>query len=684
MASTASTTHGIEREILLDLYRRMLLVRRCELQLAKSHQQGLVHGACHTCVGQEAVPVGVCAQLNADDVVFSTHRGHGQAIAKGVPPKELIAELYGRATGCSCGRGGSMHLFAPEVGMMGTSGIVGPCILQAAGAAYSFKLLRTKRVAVAFFGDGAVNNGAFHEGLNLASIWKLPVLFVCENNQYATEVPFRYSSGNPHVANRGAAYGLPSIEVDGNDVLAVYRAAQEAIERARRGGGATLLECLTYRVRPHAEGMVDFTYRTREEVESWKQRCPLRRLRSVLLFDGEEASTTEVAELAALDDDIAAVIDEGHQLAQAAPYPEPESATSHVYCEASDQLADESACAVEKSTSASATLPTSCREMSFSEATLAALTHAMEHDSTIFVLGEGVGERGGNFNTTSKLYARFGAERLRDTPICERGFVGLSTGAAMTGTRPVIDFMFADFILDAMGEILNQIAKVQYMSNGRLTMPVVLRGCIGIGHSAATHHSGSYYPLYAHFPGLRVVVPSRPYDAKGLFAHALKSPDPVIFLEHREILTIRGNVPEEHYEIPFGEAAVLREGTDVTVVALAQMVYRTLEASSTLAEENISVEIIDPRTVAPLDVATIARSVAKTGRLLIVDETFSPFGLGAEVTAQIVEQCFDDLDAPIRRLHGRHTPTPYSPALEKAVVPQVDDVVRAIRELAAE
>lgn len=681
MASTASTTHGIEREVLLELYRRMVLVRRCELQLAKSHQQGLVHGACHTCVGQEAVPVGVCAQLNNDDVVFSTHRGHGHALAKGVPPAELIAELYGRASGCSRGRGGSMHLFAPEVGMMGTSGIVGPCILQAAGAAYSFKLLRTKRVAVAFFGDGAVNNGAFHEGLNLASIWKLPVLFVCENNQYATEVPFHYSGGNPHVANRGAAYGLPSIEVDGNDVLAVYHTAHEAIDRARRGGGATLLECLTYRVRPHAEGMVDFTYRTREEVESWKQCCPIRRLRGLLLSSGEDQPMAEVAELDALEDDIAAVVDQAHQDAVGAPYPESASATTHVYSESSEP----SMPTIVPVLPAAAARPHSVREMSFTEATLVALTQAMEHDSTIFVMGEGIGERGGNFNTTSKLYARFGAERLRDTPICERGFVGLGTGAAMTGTRPVIDFMFADFILDAMGEILNQIAKVQYMSNGRLKMPVVLRGCIGIGHSAATHHSGSYYPLYAHFPGLRVVVPSRPYDAKGLFAHALKSPDPVIFLEHREILTLRGHVPEEHYEIPFGEAAILREGSDITVVALAQMVYRTLEAAAILAEaDNISVELIDPRTVAPLDVATIARSVAKTGRLMIVDETFSPFGLGAEVTARIVEQCFDDLDAPIRRLHGRHTPTPYSPALEKAVVPQVDDVVRAICELAAE
>src|SRR6266436_4619026 len=200
---------NITNDIALDLYRTMLLIRRTEEQLARSHQRGLIHGACHTYIGQEAIATGVCAHLRPNDAVFSTHRGHGHALAKGVPPEQLIAELYGRATGCSRGRGGSMHLFAPEVGMMGTSGIVGPSILQAAGAGYSFKLLQNGQVGVAFFGDGAVNNGAFHEGLNMASIWKLPALFVCENNQFATEIPFRYAAGNASVASRGPAYGLP-------------------------------------------------------------------------------------------------------------------------------------------------------------------------------------------------------------------------------------------------------------------------------------------------------------------------------------------------------------------------------------------------------------------------------------------------------------------------------------------
>jgi 2-oxoisovalerate dehydrogenase E1 component len=311
----------------IALFSQMARIRRCEEALAKAHQRGLIPGACHTYVGQEAVAVGVCAHLRAEDVVFSTHRGHGHALAKGVSCRQLVAELFGRATGCSRGRGGSMHLFAPEIGLMGTSGIVGPCILQAAGAGYTFKLLKSDRVAVAFFGDGAVNNGAFHEGLNMASIWKLPVLFVCENNQYATEVPFRYSSGNPSIAVRGAAYGMPGVEVDGNDVLAVYSAADAAMLRARRGEGPTLLECLTYRTRPHAEGMGDFTYRSRDEVEQWKANDPIRLWRRRLASTG----VADERRLAEIEAGVQAEVEDAVRFAEESPWPDPATACDHVY-----------------------------------------------------------------------------------------------------------------------------------------------------------------------------------------------------------------------------------------------------------------------------------------------------------------------------------------------------------------
>jgi 2-oxoisovalerate dehydrogenase E1 component len=625
----------------------------------------LIHGACHTYVGQEAIATGVCAHLTNSDSVFSTHRGHGHALAKGMPPRELMAELFGRATGCSRGRGGSMHLFSPEIGMMGTSGIVGPCILQACGGGYSAKLLKNGRVGVAFFGDGAVNNGAFHEGLNMASIWKLPVLFVCENNQFATEVPFSYSSGSPEVGTRAANYGLAGVTVDGNDVLAIHAAAGQALARARAGEGPMLIECRTYRTRAHAEGMGDFTYRTRDEVQQWKERCPIKAFRQQLV----EQHGIAQDEIARIDAEIAALVADARRFAEASPWPEAESATTHVYAQ---------------SESPPPAPPPGERQITFTQATHEALASEMAINPRIFVLGEGIGKRGGNFMTTTGLFDKFGPERLCDTPICERGFVGLACGAAMTGTRPLVDFMFADFIMDSLGEIVNQIAKMQYMSSGRLKMPVLLRGCIGIGHSAATHHSGSYYALYGAVPGLRVVVPASPYDAKGLFLHALRSDDPVVFLEHRELMNMKGPVPAEAYEIEFGLASVAREGSDVTVVALARMVPLTLSICDQLVQDGISVELIDPRTVLPLDSDTILASVAKTGRLLIVEETPAFFGLGAEIAARIVDAGFDDLDAPIKRLNGAFAPTPYSPPLEAAVIPSAEAITGAIRDLMEE
>jgi 2-oxoisovalerate dehydrogenase E1 component len=323
------------------------------------------------------------------------------------------------------------------------------------------------------------------------------------------------------------------------------------------------------------------------------------------------------------------------------------------------------------------------RELTYTAAAREGLAEEMARDSSIFVVGEGIGARGGNFNTTTGLFEIYGPERLRDTPIVERGFTGLCTGAAMVGARPVVDYMFFDFALDALGELFNQTAKIQYMSDGRLKMPIVLRGCIGAG-GGATHHSGSYYPFFVHQPGFRVVLPTTPRDAKGLLKTAIRCDDPVIFMEHRGLLNTKGPVPDEEYLTPFGEAAIAREGSDVTVVGIAIMVNRALEAADQLAKEGISVEVIDPRTIAPLDLDTILQSVHKTGRLLVADETYAPCGIGAEIAAQVMERGFDDLDAPVRRLNGAHVPIPFSPPLEKSIIPDANAVVTAIRELLAE
>jgi 2-oxoisovalerate dehydrogenase E1 component len=326
---TATPKETLPNAELLGLWRQMLVIRRTEEQLARSYQAGLIHGACHTYVGEEAVATGVCAHLRLDDAVFSTHRGHGHALAKGVPPREVIAELFGRVTGCSRGRGGSMHLFSPEVGLMGTSGIVGPCILQATGAGYTFKLLNMDRVGVAFFGDGAVNNGAFHEGLNMAAIWQLPVLFICENNMYATEVAFSYASRKPDVGDRASVYGMPGVIVDGNEVLAVHAAPGEAVKRARAGGGPTLIECKTYRTRAHAEGMRDAGYRTAEEIDAWKARDPLALLKAALLAKPIASD----ADFERIESEVKTLVEEAVEFAKNSPYPDPATATDHIFSE---------------------------------------------------------------------------------------------------------------------------------------------------------------------------------------------------------------------------------------------------------------------------------------------------------------------------------------------------------------
>jgi len=322
--------------------------------------------------------------------------------------------------------------------------------------------------------------------------------------------------------------------------------------------------------------------------------------------------------------------------------------------------------------------------MSFVDAAREGLAEEMARDSRIFVVGEGIGARGGNFNTTVGLHALYGEERLRDTPISERGFTALCTGAAASGARPVVDFMFIDFLTDAFGDMFNQMSKLQWMSGGRLKMPIVVRGCVGVTPFNAAHHSGNYYPFFMHVPGFRVVMPTTPADAKGLMKTALRSDDPVLFLEHKGVLNLKGPVPDGEHLVPLGKAAIAREGTHATVVGVAFMVKKALEAADELSKEGINIEVIDPRSLAPLDIDTVLASVKKTGRLLVVDEDFAPCGAAAEIAMQVMEKGFDDLDAPVARLTGLSCPAPYSPALFQDMVPETRTVVKAVRDLLAE
>ena len=321
------------------------------------------------------------------------------------------------------------------------------------------------------------------------------------------------------------------------------------------------------------------------------------------------------------------------------------------------------------------------REIRYIEAIREAQHEEMRRDNSVFMFGEGIGPRGGCWTQTKGMWPEFGETRLIDVPLSENGFVGLAIFAAATGLRPIVDMMFWDFANEAFGQIVNQAARIRYLSNGQFNVPIVIHGAVGVGRSAGGHHSGRLYPAYCNMPGLKVALPSTPYDAKGLLKTAVRDNDPVLIFEHRTLINTTGPVPEKEYSVPFGEAVVRRQGTDVTVVATAAMVFVALRVAEALDGEGISAEVIDPRTLVPLDKEGILNSIRKTGRLVVVDEAFSPCGIGGEIAALAADEAFDYLDSPVKRVHSISVPDPMSPPLEKAMLPGDDQVITAVREI---
>lgn len=654
---------GLDAKSLLHFYRQMVLIRRFEQTAQTMYRNGELPGFIHLYIGQEATAVGVMAHLRREDWITSTHRGHGHALAKGVPANVVLAELAGKVTGCCGGRGGSMHLYAPSEGLFGTNGVVAAGIPAAVGLAISAKTRGTDQVAVAFFGDGATAHGAFHEAVNFGSIQNAPVVFVCENNLYATATPLAMATRNTNIASKAAAYGIPGVQVDGNDVLAVWQAAEEAVQRARAGEGPTLIETLTYRHMGHQEGdpIVGWC-RTQEEWDAWMERCPILTFGQWLVESGNATD----ADLKSIEAEVEKEVQAAAEFTRKSPYPDPTTATEHIWAEPINPpipYVDPDA------------TPADTKVQSWLNAVRDGIAEEMRRDPHIIYFGEGTGDRGGSFGHTQGLYKEFGPQRMIDTPICELGFTGASIGASATGCRAVADLMMGDFLFEAGSQIVLQAAKLRYMSNGQVSAPMVVRGCMGVIKNAGPHHSGAYHPVWAHCPGLIVVVPSNPADAKGLFKTALRAGDPVIFLEHKSLLSIKGPVPVDECYIPFGQAKVVRAGNDLTIVSCGLSLHRSLEAAEQLATKGISCEVIDLRTIVPLDVETIVASVAKTGRLLVVDEGYSMCGIGAELAAVVMEQAFDDIDAPVGRLHIEPVAHPFSPPLEDAVLSSVEKIV---------
>jgi len=678
------TIRELSKGELLDMLRRMWEIRCFENKVYDLLGQNVIKGASHLYAGEEAVAVGAVAALCEDDLITSTHRGHGHchargdSLAVGAEAKQehlnkMMAELCGRATGYCGGRGGSMHIADVEKGNLGATGIVGGNIPVATGAALSMKLQGLDRCVVCFFGDGASNTGNFHESLNFASARNLPVVYVVENNLYGMSVPFAKVSPLPDIAARAAAYAMPGVVVDGMDAIAVYEAVSMALARARRGEGPTLIECKTYRWYGHSRSDPR-KYRTKEEEQSWHARDPIVSLSKRLV----EAGLATQEDLDAIEDSAEKAIEKAAEFALGSPMPSPDELEKDVYVLSPPTSAEiEAERLLREQVRNDPDMP----RITYWQALRDAMREEMLCDPHVFIMGEDVGLYGGAYGATRGLLDEFGPERVMDTPISEALIGGAAVGTAMTGLRPVAEIMYIDFTPLAMDQIANQGAKNRYMFGGKTTVPMVIRTEGGAGRSIAAHHSQSLEALWVHFPGIYVVMPATPYDAKGLLKAAIRDDNPIMFIEHKLLYKTKGPVPEEEYTIPLGVADVKRKGTDLTIVTYSRMVLRSLEAANRLAEEGISAEVIDLRTLKPLDLETVVRSVRKTGHVVGVTEAYKTGSFISELFTLINETAFDWLDAPMVRVAAADVPVPMAESLEDAAIPNVEAIIRGVRQV---
>jgi 2-oxoisovalerate dehydrogenase E1 component len=681
----AEAAHGLTKEQALDLLRQMWEIRLFEERVYDLLGRNIIKGASHLYAGQEAVAVGAISVLRDDDLITSTHRGHGHchargaAIAKTEEAKQehynkMMAELCGRETGYCLGRGGSMHIADVEKGNLGATGIVGGNIPVATGAGLAQKMQGTDRVVLCFFGDGASSTGNFHESLNMAGLWKLPVVYIVENNLYGMSVPIENAAAKLDIADRACAYDMPGEVVNGMDILAVREAVDRAVERARQGEGPSLIECQTYRWYGHSRSDPR-KYRTKEEEAAWKARDPIPAFAARLVDSG----ICSQQEIDALEEKVEGAIEEATEFALNSAMPPAEELEEFVYVPfqwTESDYARERQLRERVRQGGPGT-----RKILYREALQEAAREEMTRDPRVFIMGEDVGLYGGAYGATKDLFKEFGPERVRDTPISEATIGGSAVGAAMAGMRPIAEIMYVDFTPLAMDQIANQGAKNRYMFGGKTKVPMVIRTEGGAGRSIAAHHSQSLEALWTHFPGIYVVMPSTPFDAKGLLKAAIRDDNPVMFIEHKMLYGIEGHVPDEDYVIPFGVADVKREGRDVTVITYSRMVHRALQAATKLAEEGISVEVIDLRTLKPLDMQTITASIQKTGRVVGVTEAYKTGSYISELAMCIQEEVFDWLDAPVVRVAAADVPVPMSETLEDAAIPTVDRIIAGIRQV---
>ncbi|MFH1981551.1 MAG: pyruvate dehydrogenase complex E1 component subunit beta [Pseudomonadota bacterium] len=649
----------------VDLYRVMSTIRAFENHLATAFAGGeLPTEAIHLSIGQEAVAAGVCLNLRRSDYINTTHRGHGHIIAKGAAIGPMMAELYGKAGGLCEGKGGSMHVTDGAIGVLGANGIVGAGYLLAMGAALAIRRQGRDDISVVFAGDGSVNQGMFHEALNMAALFDLPLLVIVENNLYGEFTPIARHSAETDITRRLAACGIPASRLDGNDAATVFREVGRIVADMRRDGCPRALELLTYRWHGHMEGEPE-SYRSPEEKARHMAEDPIARLGAALAANGD-ATTSE---LTRIGENCAEEIAAAAASAVSAADPAPAALTTRVYAPEDPALF-------------TGEIPVGADgpDMSYAAAINRAIAEEMERDPRVFLWGEDV-TLGGYFNVTEGLVAAFGPERIIDTPISENGIVGGAVGAAMAGMRPICEILFADFLSCCMDPILNQAAKLRYMTGGQVSIPITIRTPVGSGIGMAAQHSQSMERFFFGIPGLMVVAPSDPFTALGLLKAAIRSNNPVLFFEHKLLYAVAGPVPEPSEVLPLGKARIARKGRDATIVTHLLGVSVSLEAADALSAEGIDVEVIDLLTLYPMDTGTILSSVARTGRLVTVEEGTATGGIGAEVIARVSTAGHRLLKAPPVRIAAPECPVPYAKGLEAAMMPQPENIAAAVISL---
>ena len=662
------TELGLTGEDLLGMYRTILLARVLDQKVWALNRMGkasfVVSGQ-----GHEGAQVGAAWALQAGhDVVLPYYRDVGVMLTLGMTAEQILLAVLARADDPNSGaRQMPNHWGWAERRVITGSSPIATQLPHAAGLAYASTLARDERVVVSFFGEGATSKGDFHEACNFAGIHRLPMVLVCENNGYAISVPMASESAVDDVAARAHAYGFGGVIVDGNDPLDVYAAVHSAVRHARRGDGPTLVECKTYRYLAHTSDDDDRTYRTSQEVEAWRKKDPLRRITQYCI----EQRLLSEAEEERIEAEVKALVDDAAKAAEAALPPDPATATAHVFARPIDRRPDPEP------------VPTEGTERTVIDTIRWTQHELLATDPRVLVLGEDVGPRGGVFRATDGLAEAFGAGRVLDTPLAESSIVGIAIGLALADLRPIAEIQFADFIHSAFDQLVSEAARIHYRSAGDFAVPLVVRAPWGGGVHGALYHSQAIEAFYAHVPGLKVVAPSTPADVCGLLRAAVDDPDPVLFLEHKKTYrSISGPVPEDPgWRVPIGLAEVARPGTDLTVVTYGLHRHLCLEAAAALAEAGEgSVEVVDLRTISPLDTTTVLESVARTGRCLVVHEDNRSFGVGAEVAARVAEEGFWDLDAPVRRLATADVPAyPFAAPLEAALFVDAGKVADAMR-----